>query len=597
MGVLMVYVRKNFGEKGRVYLSLVQGYRDNNGEPRQKIIENLGYVDELQKIYEDPIAHFKEVAKQKTLEYDGTKRIEFELSKNEKLISNTTYRKNVGYAIPKKIYNELNIGGFFQSKQRNVNVQYNLNSIFSLLVFNRILFPSSKKKAFESKDRFFERFNFELEDIYRALTYFNNYSAELQKHLNEQVVKNYGRDNSLGYYDVTNFYFEIPYEDEDTIDENGELVKKGHRQKGPGKEHRPDPIRQMGLLMDSRNFPMAFHTFSGREAEKVSLLPILRRVKRDYGIERIVTVADRGLNTSDNTYLLAGKNDDGCKHNDGYVYGQSVLGADKEFKEFVLKEDKYITEIKKDKDDKEYTFKSKSRIYGKKIVLKDSKGDRRLEDITYQRQVVYWSSKYAAKQKKERDLVIAKAKDLINDPVKYNKATSYGAAGYINNIKFVKDTGEIPDGLTLSLKLDKIAEEEKYDGYYSIVTSERHLSTAELIKIYGGLWEIEESFRIMKSEFKTRPIYVSLEEHIDAHFLICFVSLLIFRILEFKLGNRFTTGQIREALINYECSYLNENYYLFDFRNEVIEGIEQAFKVNFSSRFLKKSEIKKILET
>lgn len=590
-----MYVRKNVGSKGRIYLSLVHGYRDVNGIPRQKLIENLGYIDELEKLYDDPIAHFKEVAKQKTLEFEEERKIEFEISKNNKLETNVKYRKNVGYAVLKKIYNELNIGNFFQGKQRKIDAKYNLNSIFSLLIFNRILQPSSKKNAFETKDTFFEKFDFELPDIYRALTFFNKYSLELQQYLNEQVEKNYGRDKSLAYYDVTNYYFEIPYDDEDIIEE-GKIVKKGSRKKGPSKEHRPNPIRQMGLLMDSRNFPMAFNTFSGGESEKTSLLPTIRRVKKDFNIERVVTVADRGLNTSDNTYLMAGKNDNKCKHNDGYVYGQSVLGGDKEFKNFVLNQSGYVSESRIDKHNKLYDFKCKSRVFAKQITVKDENGKRCLVDTTYQKQVVYWSSKYATKQKKERDLVIAKAKDLIANPRKYNRATSIGAAGYINNIKFIKETGEIPDGLELSLKLDKIKEEEKYDGYYSIVTSELNLSDNEIIKIYSGLWEIEESFRIIKSEFKARPVYVSTEEHIDAHFLICFVSLLIFRILEYKLENKFTTRQIRDSLIELSCSHLTENCYLFDFRNEVIEEIEKIFNVDFSNKIVKKSEIKKILQ-
>ena len=172
----------------------------------------------------------------------------------------------------------------------------------------------------------------------------------------------------------------------------------------------------------------------------------------------------------------------------------------------------------------------------------------------------------------------------------------WGIICNINNIKFVKDTGEIPDGLSLSLKLDKIAEEEKYDGYYSIVTSELKLSDSEIIKIYRGLWEIEESFKIIKSEFSARPIFVSTEEHIDAHFLICFVALLIFRILEFKLQNKFTTRQIHDSLINLSCSHLTENCYLLDFRNDVIEEMEKIFNVDFSNKFMKKSEIKKFLQ-
>lgn len=434
-----------------------------------------------------------------------------------------------------------------------------------------------------------------MHNIYRylntvTLTFFNSFSLDLQKHLNEQVELNYGRDKSIGYYDVTNFYFEIPYDDEDII-EDGKIVRKGTRKKSPSKEHRPNPIRQMRLLMDSRNFPIAFNTFSGGDSEKTSLLPTIRRVNKDFDIERIVAVADRGLNTSDNTYLLSGKNDDTCKNNDGYVYGQSVLGADKEFKNFVLNQDGYVSQMKSDKDNKPYSFKCKSRVFAKKITVKDKNGNCHLFDTTYQKQVVYWSSKYATKQKKERDLVIAKAKDLIANPSKYNRSTSIGASGYINNIKFVKDTGEIPDGLNLSLKLDKIAEEEKYDGYYSIVTSELHLSDGEIIKIYGGLWEIEESFRIIKSEFSARPIHVSTEEHIDAHFLICFVSLLIFRILEYKLKSKFTTRQIRDSLIKLECSHLTENCYLLDFRNEIIEEMEKIFDVDFSNKFMKKLEI------
>jgi len=259
-----MYVRKNIGANGKTYLSMVHGYRDNEGRVKQKIVENLGYVDDLMKIYDDPITHFRKIAKQRTAEYCENRKIEFEISKNSKLVSNVNYRKNMGYSILKKVYSELKIGDFFQSKQRKIDVEYNLNSIFSLLVFNRILFPSSKKKAFERKDRFFERFNFSLEDIYRSLTFFNRYSVELQQHLNEQVINNYGRDNTLGYYDVTNYYFEIPYEDEDTVDENGNVIIKGHRKKGPSKENRRDPIRQMGLLMDTSmiNFSGIKHHYS-----------------------------------------------------------------------------------------------------------------------------------------------------------------------------------------------------------------------------------------------------------------------------------------------------------------------------------------------
>lgn len=587
-----MFVKKSVSN-GRVFLSFVQGYRIN-GKVKHKTIEKIGYLDELAKIYDDPIAHFQSVAKERNLSVTTERTIEVAL--NQRLTDNTSSRKNLGYAMPKRIYSLLGINTFFQNKQKHLNIEYNLNSIFSLLVYNRLLFPSSKKKAFDKRYFFFESYDFSIDALYRSLDYFARYSEALQKHLHEKVCKIIGRDGQLGYYDVTNYYFEIPYNDEDEFDDNGVLVKKGFRKKGPSKEHRPDPIVQMGLLMDSNGIPMAFNTFSGGESEKTSLLPIIHRVKKDYGLQRIIIVADRGLNTSDNTAFLAGTNDDNSRGHDGYIYGQSVLSADKEFKAWVLNPDGYIHTREIDKDGEEVIFTHKSRIYAKTIQLQNRKGKRALKMTIYQKQMAYYSEKYAEKQKRDRQLVLAKAKDLIANPGKYTRATSIGAAGYVKNIKFVKETGEIPDGISLSLNLEKIAEEEKYDGYYSIVTSEKNLSDGEIRDIYKGLWEIEESFKIIKSEFKARPIYLRIEDHINAHFLICFVSLLILRILEYKLDKKYPVNQIRESLISFSCSHLDQNYYLFDYRDEVLQSLEEVFDLDLGQKIMATSEIKKILQ-
>ena len=395
---------------------------------------------------------------------------------------------------------------------------------------------------------------------------------------------------------MTNYYFEIPYEDEDECDENGKVLKKGQKKRGPSKEHRKDPIIQMGLLMDSNGIPMAFNTFSGGESEKNSLLPVVRRVKKDFELERIIIVADRGLNTSDNTAFLSGKNHDDMEGQDGYVYGQSILGADQEFKKWVLEQDSYSFDEEKDRDGTTIIFKHKSRIFAKKIQLKDSEGKRNKQMDIYQKQMVYYSEKYAKKQRKDRDKTLIQAKDLISNPGKYSKATSFGAASYINNIKFSKDTGEIPDGQTLSLNEAKIQQEELYDGYYSIVTSEMQLSDSEIRSIYKGLWEIEESFRIIKSEFKARPVYLKTDEHVDAHFLVCFVALVIMRVLEHMLEKKYTVKQIRNALISYSCTYLEQNYYIFDYRDEVLKAIETVFDLDLSKKTMSKGEIKNILK-
>ena len=578
---------------GKPYLSFVQGYRQN-GKVKQKTVEKLGYLEDLEKKYSDPIAHFKQVAKERSK--SDTCQNTLELNLSAKLPDQAALRKNLGYVVPKAVYSLLGLKEFFQKKQRLLNVDYNLNSIFSLLIFNRFLFPSSKKNAFETKNFFFESFDFSLADIYRALDYFAVYSNEIQRHLHSRICDLIGRNNQLGYYDVTNYYFEIPYEDEDEYVEDGNMVKKGQKKRGPSKEHRKDPIIQMGLLMDSNGIPIAFNTFSGGESEKLSLLPTIRRVKKDFALERIIVVADRGLNTSDNTAFLSGKNYDDMVGNDGYVYGQSVLGADKQFKEWVLNQEDYLIDTEKDKDGNTVSFKHKSRIYAKKIQLKgtDGKRDRTME--IYQKQMVYYSEKYALKQKKDRDKAIAKAKELIANPGKYTRATSIGAAGYVNNIKFSKETGEIPDGLILSLNEAKIKEEEKYDGYYSIVTSEKHLSDTEIRDIYKGLWEIEESFKIIKSEFKARPVYVKKDEHVEAHFLVCFVALVIMRVLEQMLEKKYTVKQIRNSLISYSCSYLEQNYYLFDYRDDVIKSIESVFGFDLSKKIMSQAEIKKILQ-
>lgn len=592
MEVFAMFLKQS-GSNGRVFLSFVEGYR-LNGKVKHKTIEKIGYLDELEKIYDDPITYFKSVAKERNLSVPEERTIE--VAVNQRLTDNASSRKNLGYAIPKRIYSLLGINIFLQNKQKHLNIEYNLNSIFSLLIYNRFLFPSSKKKAFDNRDLFFESYDFSIDDLYRSLDYFVRYSEPLQKYLHDKVCETIGRDGKLGYYDVTNYYFEIPYNDEDEYDDNGVLIKKGFRKKGPSKEHRPDPIVQMGLLMDSNGIPMAFNTFSGGESEKTSLLPIIRRVKKDYGMERIITVADRGLNTSDNTAFLAGVNNDNSRGHDGYIYGQSVLSADKEFKAWVLNPDGYIHTKETDKDGEEVIFTHKSRVYAKTIQLENQQGKRTLKMTIYQKQMVYFSKKYAEKQKKERELVLAKAKDLIANPGKYTRATSIGAAGYIKNIKFVKETGEIPDGINLSLNLEKITEEEKYDGFYSIVTSEKNLSDKEIRDIYKGLWEIEESFKIIKSEFRARPVYLRTENHINAHFLICFVSLLILRVLEYKLDKKYSVKKIRDSLISYSCSHLDQNYYLFDYRDEILQSLEGVFGIDLGNKIMAKSEIKKILQ-
>ncbi|KXU50266.1 hypothetical protein HMPREF3037_01386, partial [Candidatus Stoquefichus sp. KLE1796] len=327
-----MFLKKSKYKNGRTFLSIVEAYRDENGKPKQRLIQKIGYLDDFTDKYDDPIAHFTDVAKNMTDEAKNDSNISLAIDMNA-TIDDGYNLFNVGYLPFKYIYNELGINDFFINKQRNLNIDFSLSRNLQLLVFSRILFPASKKSTYENRNRFFAPFNDGItkDSIYKSLDYFYRYKEEIQALIWKNTKDTYSRDISKSYYDCTNYYFEIEYNDDDIIDENGEVIEKGLRKRGPEKNHRPDPIVEMGLLMDASGIPLAYDLFPGNESEKLSLRPLLKKTKADFEIQRTIVVADRGLNTSDNIYYLAGRNDKESNSMDGYVYGQSVRGADKEF--------------------------------------------------------------------------------------------------------------------------------------------------------------------------------------------------------------------------------------------------------------------------
>lgn len=587
-----MYVRCNPNKTNIKYLSYVRGFRDKNGKTRQVTVEKIGNWNDLIKKYDDPVKYFNEKAAEREKELSLEMIDTFNYSLNEELPMNIK-PNNLGYLFLKSIYDELRISDFFKDKQKNLNIGYDLNDIFKLLIYSRIMKPGSKKETYDNKDIYFEKFDFSLKDLYRSLDNFCEYQEELETWLWNMTKDKYKRDITNSYYDCTNYYFEISYNDEDLVDEEGNILIKGYRKKGPSKENRKDPIIQMGLLMDNSDLPLAYNLFPGNESEKKTLRPAIKKVKRNFGIERTVVVADRGLNTSDNTVFIAGKNNSDKVNHDGYIYGQSVLGGDKEFKEYVLKND-YITDTIIENNET-ITFKHKSRIFAKTIQI-ERDGKRNNKSVVYQKQMVYYSQKYADRQKYERELLILKAKDLIANPGKYTRATSYGAANYVNNIKFDKETGLIPNGTLLSLNDEKIKELEKYDGYYSIVTSELDMDDKELRDRYKGLWKIEESFKITKSLLKSRPVYVWTKEHIEAHFLTCFVSLLIVRLLEIKTNKKYSIDSIIKSLSELTCTNLKADTYVINTRNEITTELSDLFGLDLTKKYIKLQKIKKYLK-
>lgn len=567
-----MFLKKSKRTNGRIFLSIVKGYRDPiTKNSKHKQIMRIGYFDKLLEEYDDPIAHFTQIAKQMTEEENRNKEIELILDMTEKLDPTSNDMKNIGFSVLSKVYHNLGIHKFMINRERGLKANIPLNNILKLLIYERILNPCSKMAAHENKENYFENFDFPLKSIYRALPILAKHKDKLLLELHENITMIYGRDTSNVYYDVTNYYFHM--------DQQTDLIRKGM-----GKDKKGKPIIQMGLLLDKTGLPITYKLFSGNTTDFETLLPILSELKINYNLNRVIVVADKGLNSSTNKAYNIIKGD-------GYIFSRSIRGtkASKEIKDYVL-------------DDKSYEwigddFKIKSRIYPTVITVKNSQGKDVKVDID-EKHVVFFSRKYAERSKYKRNEAITKALKLIDSPSKYAKASSYGAMKYVTGMKLDKKTGELTQArkdVLPKLNFDLIKEEERYDGYYSIVTSELDMSDTEIIEKYRGLWKIEETFKVTKSQLQTRPAYVRSEGGIEGHFLTCFLSLLILRVLEMEIQNTFSTERIIDSLNKSNVTHLKMNYYKAVYYDEVLKYIDQNLGTNLKQKYLTLDGIKKMI--
>lgn len=601
-----MYLHKQKKANGDIYLSIKEKYHVPGVGARERTVEKVGYLSEFSDKYDDPIAYFTQKAKLLTEERKKEKSKVLRIDPDEKLEIGTNDTRNVGYVILKLLYKDLRLDKFWNWKTRDRKIEYSVDRIFRLLAFSRAMYPGSKRYTLNNKGMYFEPFDgFGLDDIYHCLDVIAENQQELQEWIYEQSQKIYPRDLSVSYFDCTNYYFDIGRPDTDRLDADGDPIDDAgnktsakYRKRGPEKNHRPDPIVEMGLLIDRNGIPVAYDLFPGNESEKVHMRPIIRRVKDRFGGGRIIFVADRGLNTSDNIYWLNGDNKADHNERDGYVYGQSVRGADAEFKKWIL-EGGYRTDIVQDENGKEISFCHKSRVFPRELHVNITKpGEKKSakkQVVVDQKQMVYYSKKYAKKQRADRAAMIERAKDILSHPKKYDRITSRGSASYVLNIAFDKNTGEIIDGRNLELDIAKIEEEQKYDGYYSIVTSELKMSDLEMRNIYRGLARIEDSFKVTKTYFESRPVYVWLNSHIDAHFATCFLALVLIRLLEKKLGHMYPAGRILDSLRNYNCTHLDTNRWQFTYYDEIIDSCAKAFDITLNNKYRTQQEIQRLL--
>lgn len=566
-----MFLKKTPNKSGRINLAIVDGYYDKaTKKTKHKVIESQGYLDELEKQHDDPIDYFTKRAKKLTEEKKARQApINFTFYDSDRLCVGDNLRKNFGYAALSKIYHELELDKFLNNRQRHTKESYDANTILKMLVYSRILAPASKKSSFDHREMFFEKTNYSLDDVYRCLSFLNKHKETIQVWINDKIKENYGRDTSLIYYDVTNYYFET--------DEQNDFLRKG-----VSKEHRPNPIVQMGLFMDNNAIPITYELFAGNTNDCLTYRPNFGRIKKQFNLGRVISVADKGMTTGDNIWYTIN-----TPAHDGYVFSMSIRGAEKSMKEYVLDDDGYVWIGKE--------YKRKSRKYPRTIQVTSTSG-KKIKKQVDEKQVVFWSEKYAKRAKAEREATLAKARDLAANPGSYTRATSYGAAKYVKKVDYDKDTGEILTASSiLDIDEDLIREEEALDGYYMLLTSEMDTPDDKIIDMYRGLWRIEESFKITKSELEARPVYVWTREHIEAHFLTCFVALTISRILEMKLEHKYSAGRIIDSLSRAECSLLQQNYYVFDYYDEVLKDIGNVTNIDFSKRIRTLGEIKQVI--
>jgi len=512
----------------KTHIRVVEGYRPGPGlPPKQRTIKSFGYLEDQ----DDPERFMAMVA-----EFDASYRkdeapLRIEIPSNAKMYTESNRLQNYGYKFLEVVYDQLDIGGFIKRyvKSHRFKGDYSPDDIFKFLVLLRILSPDSKRSSCQMKNSFYGmRTDFSLQDVYRSLDHYAGFEVELQRHLNDKVKTLIGRDLSYAFYDVTNYFFDIDFPDEDD----------GLRKRGVSKEHRVDPIVAMGLFMDSNGLPVSMSIFPGNTSDSVTLSPVMKDVKESYGLGRLVVVADKGLNSSKNI-------DEIVNNGDSYVVSQILKGKKgQRYHEMLFDKTGYI-------ENKDGTYRHK--LFTEEYISKDKYGKK---ETRKRKVLIYWSKADADMARHKREEKLKKAERSV-------KNNAYGIKKGIE--EYTKEdvvdgkTGEVLGNVKKlrSVDIKKAEEDALYDGYFCIITSELDYDERKIREVYSGLWRIEQSFRIMKSDLYTRPVFVWKDEHIRAHFLICFTALLIVRIIQHRMDRKpLSAERIAAALGVANCRVL-----------------------------------------
>lgn len=536
-----------------------------------KTVEKIGTHEEIEKICGDmePLDWAKAYAAKRTAEEKSHKQdIIMRFSSSALIDKNIRRSCNAGYLFLQDIYYSLGINQICDSISEKYKFDYDLNDILSMLVYSRIIAPGSKLSSFESAQRFLEQPKCELHQIYRALEVIamenDFFQAELYK--NSQNVIN--RKKEVLYYDCTNYYFEIEDEDE-------------FRKYGVSKEHRPNPIIQMGMFMDADGIPLAFSLFDGNQNEQPSMSPLEQKIIKDFNTSDFIVCTDAGLSSTANRKFnsIQGR---------GFVTTQSIKKLKAFLQEFCLEDDGWYLpgsnkKYKLSKLDEETDYD--------KIFYKDRwMNENNLE----QHLIVTYSIKYRNYQRTIRARQIERAKKIVESPSKLTKNRVNDPKRFIEQGHCTCD-GEVANKTIVSLNQEQIDNEEKYDGLYAVCTNLEY-DVSSIIKINQKRWEIEECFRIMKTEFKARPVYLSKKDRITAHFTTCFTALVIYRILEQKINERYTCEELIETIRSMDMMIApGEGYIPTYTRTDITDALHDVFGFRTDYQITSQKNMRKIL--
>lgn len=602
--------------KNHIFYYALESYREN-GSVKTRTYEKIGKHEDLLKICDNPLEYAKNRVDEINANLKENKLIvnkEIDFSKKldgDGLLSSRT-ALNVGWLYLNRIVEELDFKTYLSSIEGKF--KYDFANITLYTLYSRILKPASKLGDYRNKDNYYGSINYSIQDIYKALKVLANNSDGMQKHLFNKCKDVIELNTDVLYYDCTNFYIESEEEDSDLMDEDGDIIQWGLRKYGCSKEHRPNPIVQMGLFTDKNGIPISYGIIPGSTNEQITAIPLERKMIAAYNHSKFIFCSDGGIGSFENRFYNTMQNRE-------YVVTQSLKKTSIDELKLMLKDlnwrfvdndepvsldklkgicDKVIANI--DISEEERTLLDRDMIYKKFAIEREFNpsnipGTRIKNKIRFDEQVyITFSVKYYFYEKKIFTRQLLKAKDWVKKGIEKRKNPN-DASRLIKTIS-TTESGEVATNKTLNINTSQVEKECKYHGFYAVATS-LNTTIKEILKINGARWKIEYQFRIMKSEFDTRPIHVSTPEGIKGHFAICYAALVVYSILEAKMkkiDESFTTSSIITTLRNMEVIKQDENYYQAIYTNsKVLEAFERLYKLGLNYKYLKERTLKKAL--